>query len=72
MVDYKHIAIAAVLKHPVHGIISCQPGIHDPIEDKIRVRDSKGNLFWVLASECEEPTDEEWKQYWFDFNKTIE
>jgi len=68
MVDFNDIAIADCLKHPIHGIISHQPAIDTPIEDRIWVRDIQFRLLQVLASECEYPTMEERETYW----KTVE
>ncbi len=67
MVDTTKIAIADVLKHPDHGLISFQPAITDLVEDKIFVRDINGSLFQVLASECEETTCEETRKFWKKF-----
>lgn len=69
MVDYNKIAIADVLKHPRLGIISHQPDFNDKIQDRIRVRDIQGKLNYVLASDCEFPTQEEYDLYWKSFSK---
>jgi len=55
MVDTNQIAIADVLHHPIHGLVSHQPDPRESIQDEIRVRDIKGNVYRVLASECEWP-----------------
>ena len=69
MVDFNMIAIADCLKNPVHGIISHQPAIDSPIEDKIWVRDIQWRLFQVLASECEHPSVDEKSAYWITVNE---
>ena len=69
MVDFNNIAIADCLKHPIHGIVSHQPTIDTPIEDKIWVRDTQWRLFQVLASECEYPAEGERENYWRTANE---
>jgi len=44
IMDYTKIAIADVLKHPIHGIISHQPIISEEVSDRIRVMDLQGNV----------------------------
>ena len=65
MVDTYSIAIADILEHPVYGIVSHQPDLCDPIQDEIRVMDTKGNYYKVLASECNYPDDS--IDFWADF-----
>ena len=67
--NYKELAIADCLKHPVIGMVSNQPDLREPLSDVIRVRDSKGRVHYILASVCSEPTAEEKQKYWHDFPK---
>jgi hypothetical protein len=69
MVDFNSIAIADILRHPVHGLVSHQPAMDTPVEDRIWVRDIQFRLFQVLASECEYPTMEEIHTYWKTVNE---
>ena len=68
MIDFNDLAIADVLIHPEHGLISHQPGIWEDLQDKITVRDISGKLFTVLASECEWASEDETKKYWKEIN----
>ena len=60
----EEIAIADVLKHPVHGIISHQPDIKKEITEEIRVRGLEDEPFRVNASDCEWASAEEARDYW--------
>lgn len=72
MVDYRNIAIADLLRHPIHGLVSHQPGFGIKISNKIMVRTEKGILLEVLASECSKDiSSEEWAGYWKEFPKEI-
>jgi len=64
MVDFNELAIADCLKHPEFGIVSHQPSIEDPIDDRIMIRDASFKLWEVLASDCEWASEEESKDYW--------
>jgi len=64
MVDYRKIVIGDILKHPFFGWVVCCPITTVPVEDKIRVMDENGDLFYVLASKCEPLTEEEKKVCW--------
>ena len=68
MTDYREIAIADVLKHPRLGLVSHQPILRDIMEDSIRVKDLRGNIQYVLASECDWPLMSEIKAYWREVN----
>ena len=72
MVDTNKIAITDLLFHPVHGVISHQPDLTEPISDTIRIRNQKGIVYYVLASECRHLEGDEGKYYWRDFPREEE
>lgn len=63
MVDFRYVAIADVLKHPEHGLVSHQPDVSKPISEFLNVMDQRGRRFEVKASECEEATLQEVEEY---------
>jgi hypothetical protein len=60
--DYRDLAIADIIKHPEYGIGIFSPAINDPISDNIYVRFPDGERIMVKASECIEPTNEEYNK----------
>lgn len=70
MIDYMKLAIADLIKHPVLGTVSHQPDLREPESDRIRVRDRKGILHFVNASECDRASEKDREGYWENFPST--
>jgi len=62
--DYRDIAIADVLRHPDHGLVSHQPILPSPKENLIRVESMTGIFFSVSATLCVKATSRESDYYW--------
>lgn len=68
MIKPTELAIADVMKHSIHGLVSFQPACDDRADAiDVPVRDAKGRLFQVSLNECSWPEKSERDNYWREF-----
>jgi hypothetical protein len=68
MIRPQELAIADVMSHSLHGLVSFQPACDDRADATyVPVRNIKGKLLWVHLDDCNWPKEGENRRYWAEF-----